>query len=190
MKEILTLLFSVLCLSQHTISQKGKRSFNLKENAIYLVQKNVKKTKIKIGFINSNDSSKFTVVRKILKNGKLIYIKIGNAFYYLNSDVAPLLSSDICDELKRIEPDTAIRYGEPLRKSVIAALMINSKGEIQTYGFARGANDSYYESATLKVLKQYSNSVIVPARIKDMPVCYLLMLSFIFHEGKCLIVSS
>lgn len=186
LQRIITL--SLLCFIAHksAIAQKA----DIKGDVIYLLEQNSETDMIKIGFIKKQDNTRYFLKSRVMKHGPFNYIKIGGETYYLDSDASPTLESDICNDFRKIKPDTTVKYGEPLAKAITVAFLIDNKGEIVTSGIAMSANDEYYDNKTLQLLKTYSNDKNVPASLHGKPISYLLRVSTIFNQGKCQVVSN
>jgi hypothetical protein len=183
-QRIITL--SLLCFIAHipAIAQKA----DIKGDVIYLLEQNSEKDMIKIGFINKLDGSRYFINARVMKHGPFSYIKIGGDSYYLDCDASPTMESDICNDLKKIKPDTTVKSSEPLIKGITIALLIDPKGDIVTSGIAMSANDEYYDNKTLQLLKKYNNDKNVPASLRGRPISYLLRISTVFNQGKCQVV--
>src|ERR1044072_4297750 len=109
----------LLCFNAHksAIAQKT----DIKGDAIYLMEENSERDVIKIGFINKLDGSKYFINAKVMKHGPFSYIKIGGESYYLDCDASPTMESDICNDLRKIKPDTTAKSDEPLIKGITIA---------------------------------------------------------------------
>jgi hypothetical protein len=153
-----------------------------------VLEQNSKKNKIKIGFIDNKDSTKYFVSTKVIKDGAFSYIEIGGERYYLNCDAPPPLLDEICTKFKEIESDTTIRFGEPLTKSISIVLLISNTGGLTNFGIARTSNDAYYNDKALQLLKNYYKGKTEPAKLHGKYVSYLLRLSFNFSEGNCFVI--
>lgn len=177
----------LLCFMAHisAIAQK-----DIKGDAIYLMEENTERDMIKIGFINKLDGSKYFINAKVMKHGPFSYIKIGGESYYLDCDASPTMESDICNDLRKIKADTAVKSDEPLIKGITIALLIDPKGDVVTSGIALSANDPYYDNKTLQLLKKYNNDKNIPASLRGRPISYLLRISTVFNQGKCQVVRS
>lgn len=188
MNTILAFLFFILILTGYASAQRSNSKADIEGDIIYSLEQNTRKEKIKFWFIHSKDSTRYLISTKVLKDGAFSYIKIGGKPYYLNCNEPPSLVNDICNELKKIEPDTTLRYGEPLAKGITVAFLINNKGEIVTSGLARKASDTYYENKTLQLLKKYNSQLKEPSRLQGKAVSCLLRISCIFGQGPCSVV--
>lgn len=184
--KIVTLF--LLCFMAH-ISAIAQKS-DIKGDAIYLMEENTERDMIKIGFINKLDGSKYFINAKVMKHGPFSYIKIGGESYYLDCDASPTMESDICNDLRKIKADTAVKADEPLIKGITIALLLDPKGDVVTSGIAMSANDPYYDNKTLQLLKKYNNDKNIPASLRGRPISYLLRISTVFNQGKCQVVRS
>lgn len=180
----LTFLFFFLFISEYVLAQK----VDIKGDMIYLLEQKSESDKIKIGFIKKQDGSRYFIDTRVMKSGAFRYIKINGDSYYLDSDAAPTMESDICNDFRKIQPDTTVKFGEALAKGIIVAILIDQNGDIVTSGIATSANDEYYDNKTLQLLKTYNKDKNVPASLRGRPISYLLMISTIFHQGKCQVV--
>lgn len=180
-------ILSLLCFIAHipVIAQK-----DIKGDMIYLLEQNSERDVIKIGFISKLDGTRYLVNAKVMKHGPFSYIKLGGESYYLDCDASPTMESDICNDFRKIKPDTAARSGEPLIKGITIALLIDPKGDVVTSGIAMSANDEYYDNKTLQLLKKYNNDKNVPASLRGRPISYLLRISTVFNQGKCQVVTN
>ena len=149
------------------------------------MEENSERDLIKIGFINKLDGSKYFINAKVMKHGPFSYIKIGGESYYLDCDASPTMESDICNDLRKIKPDTTDKSDEPLIKGITIALLLDPKGDVVTSGIALSANDPYYDNKTLQLLKKYNNDKNIPASLRGRPISYLLRISTVFNQGKC-----
>jgi hypothetical protein len=173
----------------YTIRQiKNDSKLDIKGDVIYSLEQDSETDKIKIGFISKVDNTRYFINANIIKYGAFSYIKIGGESYYLACDAAPTMESDICNDFRKIKPDTTVKSGEPLEKGIIVAFLLDEKGDIVTSGIAKSANDEYYDNATLQLLKRYKNDKNVPASLRGRPISYLIRFSTIFHRSKCEIV--
>jgi hypothetical protein len=180
----LTFLFFFLFISEYLLAQK----VDIKGDMIYLLEQKSESDKIKIGFIKKQDGSRYFIDTRIMKSGPFRYIKINGDSYYLDCDAAPTMESDICNDFRKIQPDTTVKFGEALAKGIIVAILIDQNGDIVTSGIATSANDEYYDNKTFQLLKTYNKDKNVPASLRGRPISYLLLVSTIFHQGKCQIV--
>jgi hypothetical protein len=196
-QRIITL--SLLCFIAHISANAQGEKFigrqikndskaDIKGEVIYLLEQDRENETIKIGFINKQDGTRYFFNTRIMKHGPFSYIKIGGEAYYLDCDAAPTLESDICKDLRKIQPDTTVKSGEPLPKNIIVAFLIDQKGDLVTSGIAMSTNDDYYDNKTLQLLKRYSNDKNVPASLHGKPISYLVRISTIFNQGKCQIM--
>lgn len=187
-----TFLFLFIFFTDPVWAQKkGDGKADIKGDVIYLLEQDSEAEKIKIGFINKLDNSRYFITARIMKHGPFSYIKIGGNSYYLDCDAAPTLEGDICNDFRKIQPDTStVKYGESMAKGIIVAFLLDSNGDIVTSGIARSANDEYYDSKTLQLLKRYNKDKNVPASLHGKPISYLLRFSTVFHQGNCQVVSN
>jgi hypothetical protein len=184
----LTFLFIFLFITEFVWAQKGDNKPDIKGDMIYLLEQKSESDKIKIGLIKKQDGTRYFIDTRVMKNGPFRYIKINGDSYYLDCDAAPTMESDICNDFRKIQPDTTVKFGEALARGIIVAILIDQNGEIVTSGIATSANDEYYDNKTLQLLKTYNKDKNVPASLRGRPISYLLMVSTIFHQGKCQIV--
>jgi hypothetical protein len=185
----LTFLFFSLFITEYGWAQKSDSKPDIKGDIIYQIEQDKEAEKIKIGFINKLDNTRYFINARVMKQGPFSYFKINGDSYYLNCDASPTMESDICNDFRKIQPDTTIKFGEPLAKGIIVAILIDQNGEIITSGIANSADNEYYDNKTLQLLKRYNKDKNVPASLRGKPISYLLQVSTIFHQGKCQVVS-
>lgn len=186
----LTFLFIFLFITEFVWAQKGDNKPDIKGDIIYLLEQKSESDKIKIGLIKKQDGTKYFIDTRVMKNGPFRYIKINGDSYYLDCDAAPTMESDICNDLRKIKADTAIKSEEPLIKGITIALLLDPKGDVVTSGIAMSANDPYYDNKTLQLLKKYNNDKNIPASLRGRPISYLLRISTVFNQGKCQVVTN
>jgi hypothetical protein len=189
MKKVILFVILHLLAPKYIVAQK-LNSFS-KDNIIYSLQQDFKKSRIKIDFVNKSDGTKTFVSKKVLRDNNHAYVKFSLDNYYLSVDSLPIISSDICNDLRKISIDTTLVYGEPFSMLISMVFVIDKYGRIETYGIARGTNSKYYEDATLKVLQNHSfNGCFKPAKVGNRAVSNILRMSFNFGQGKCTILTN
>lgn len=188
MKRLTAFLFSLLTTAVSVWAQESNSRADISKDVIYVVEKNPKNNKIRLGFIHDSDSVKYFVSAKIIRDEAFSYIKIAGENYYLNFDAPPSLLEDICAEFRNIKLDTSFKLGEPMSKSISIVLLVSGSGEIINLGIARGSGDRYYDDKTLQVLKNYRNTAIEPAKLYGKNVSYLLRISFNFYDENCVVI--